>query len=191
MDECRLRIRPPQEIERFIELLLEYYQQRTYVVVGDGRRGIQDRESPVVLPRTMEVWNNNKSHVLKGCLNDPPDFDVYYPKGPNRPQVCSYLLGEGWCVITNSDHMFAVGRHQSQSLIIKDNYWNARGTSQNEGYHHHLEMKIVGDQTGLALVHAILTIFNFIWNQTMAISHKCLYIVPDYCACAPAISRFL
>ena len=80
MDQCRLVVRPAEEIERHIDLLLEYYKQTEYVVGGDARRGYQDRRSPLVLQRTMDVWNSNRSHVREGCLNNPPLQSVYLPK---------------------------------------------------------------------------------------------------------------
>ena len=83
MRECRLAVRPKGEMMELIQLVLDYYKDRKYIVKGNSRRGTDDQEQCLVIGRTMKKWEENKQHVQKGCLNDPPGKDVYI-----RKQVC-------------------------------------------------------------------------------------------------------
>lgn len=84
MRECRLAVRPPEEISDLFDLVLGYYKDRKYVVKGDFRRGTEDQERSLISERTMKKWEDNKKHVELGCLSDPEGKDMYLLKPDAR-----------------------------------------------------------------------------------------------------------
>lgn len=84
MRECRLSVRPAEEIKELIEQILQHYKDRKYVVKGDARRGTEDQQRSLVSERTMAKWAENKRHVEQGCLNDPTGQGMYLLKPDAR-----------------------------------------------------------------------------------------------------------
>lgn len=54
----------------------------------------------------------------------------------------------------------------------KDNYFCARSTSGQEGFHHHVEMAVTGDYTGLGLGLALIGYCVSRWNLSNSITHR-------------------
>jgi hypothetical protein len=54
----------------------------------------------------------------------------------------------------------------------KDNYYCARSTSNQEGYHYHINQVFDGDHTGLAVGVSVLGDRNYRWNYQCAVEAR-------------------
>lgn len=84
MRECRVAVRPKEEIIELFELVLEYYKDRKYVIKGDFRRNTEDQERSLISERTIRKWEDNKKHIELGCISDPEKTDMYLLKPDAR-----------------------------------------------------------------------------------------------------------
>lgn len=92
MEYCRVITRQPAEMLELIERLLNFYENRTYVMPASRRSGEQEREVALVSEKTWRVWESQcKPHVEKSCVIDPPQIDMYFER-PGAPSVGNHLL---------------------------------------------------------------------------------------------------
>ena len=92
VERCRRKIKPPDQIIRDVESLLELYQATEYLIPGDPEKGIPDRERALVTEGTWEVWRREKPHVGK-CLADPPGVNLYIEKTRKEGETGKYIPG--------------------------------------------------------------------------------------------------
>lgn len=141
----RRHIPPPLELARRLSAVVDMF---AVLLMANGVPLFRLKLSSKRGRETMtDIHYKIIKHALKGCISDPPGMDMY-------------LDVVGAQALSHAD-----GGGPPKRITV-------RGTSQLEGFHHHLERNSSGHSVGPATANAQLLPFIVNWNIRSDIKHR-------------------
>jgi hypothetical protein len=146
-----------------IEAIYLHYKQQIWKVAGT--KGRPDRDIPLVSDQSLQVWEQQKAHILKGCISDPPDVSMYIEIKDSSGKVGIVCLSPS-CAKSPGAYLLPSLAHQVTG------FKSIRGSSDVESYHHEHEELYAGGHTSLARVHAVTQHLNWRHNVRQGIKYR-------------------